>query len=318
MDPITGMAIGSGVVSAANSIFDIGNSRDKQLEQQQKLTDIQKNANAELMAKSYEQQRNMYDYTFSKNTPAAQVARLKEAGLNPALMYGIGGQGGATAGGGGAAVSGSQASSATDWEANRIAQQGMGLQLAKLRSEIDVNKSVANANNADAEKKSGVDTEMGHTTIQKLIAETANEKVKNELLDIEKSIQQRNYGVLGEQLEMLARSNEIGEETKKDMIMTIRQQAIGSMLENSAKRAGIELTMQQANAVSESIQQKWEEIKVQWKNADTNEKNAMIKEAEVRFEQSTPGVGDIAGAVLKELLTRLNRGEDDLINKNLK
>ena len=62
-----------------------------QLEQQKKLTDIQKNANFESMEKSQEMQKNFFEHTFgiqSKYDSAEeQVKRLKEAGLNPALMY---------------------------------------------------------------------------------------------------------------------------------------------------------------------------------------------------------------------------------------
>ena len=59
-----------------------------QLEQQKKLTDIQKNANFETMDKSQEMQKDFFNHTFgiqSKYDSAEeQVKRLKEAGLNPA------------------------------------------------------------------------------------------------------------------------------------------------------------------------------------------------------------------------------------------
>lgn len=317
MDPLTGIAIGTGAINAASNAFGIGSSADKQIEQQQKLTDMQKNANAELMAKSYEQQRNMYDYTYSKNTPAQQVENLKAAGLNPALMYGIGGQGGATAGSGGAQVSGSQASAETDREANKIAQQGMALQLAKLQSEVDVNESVAKVNTAEAEKKSGVDTEVGRTSIQKMIEETKNEQLRGNLLKIEESLKTENTKLLGEQVRELKRNNEIGEETKNSAIMAIRWEAAGQELNNELTRSKIDLNEAQREKARQSILQEWENIAVQWKNANTNEKNTIITEAGQRLKQSRIGLGELSGAILKELLTKWS-GEGEIIDQELK
>ena len=58
----------------------------------------------------------------------------------------------------------------------------MGLQLANLESQIKVNESVAEKNKAEAEKTSGVDTEAARAGIEKVIAETANEKIKKGLI----------------------------------------------------------------------------------------------------------------------------------------
>ena len=78
------------------------------------------------------------------------MKRLKEAGLNPALMYGMSGAGGSTGTMG--SVAGGNTPSSAQIRANNQAAQGYAMQLAKLQSEIDVNKSVANINNKSAEK----------------------------------------------------------------------------------------------------------------------------------------------------------------------
>ena len=46
--------------------------------------------NERLMDKKFRQDREMFDYYNAYNTPRNQVQRLKDAGLNPALMYGKG------------------------------------------------------------------------------------------------------------------------------------------------------------------------------------------------------------------------------------
>ena len=49
-----------------------------------------------LMDKQFAMDKEMYDYQNRYNLPAAQMARLKSAGLNPALMYGQGTTGNAS------------------------------------------------------------------------------------------------------------------------------------------------------------------------------------------------------------------------------
>ena len=49
-----------------------------------------------LMDKQFSMDKEMYDYQNAYNTPAQQMARLKAAGLNPALMYGQGTTGNAS------------------------------------------------------------------------------------------------------------------------------------------------------------------------------------------------------------------------------
>jgi hypothetical protein len=49
-----------------------------------------------LMDKQFNMDKQMWDYQNAYNTPAQQMARLKSAGLNPALMYGQGNTGNAS------------------------------------------------------------------------------------------------------------------------------------------------------------------------------------------------------------------------------
>ena len=95
-------------------------------------------------------QKKQYDYQLQQTSPEANMKRLKEAGLNPALMYGMSGAGGSTGTMG--SVAGGNTPSSAQIRANNQAAQGYAMQLAKLQSEIDVNKSVANINNKSAEK----------------------------------------------------------------------------------------------------------------------------------------------------------------------
>ena len=85
---------------AVDSLIDIGvNSlnealwgdyyRDKEVDQSQRLLDQQTEAQSKLMKQSKDQQLSMWNAT----NYGAQTAHLQAAGLNPALMYGVGGGG---------------------------------------------------------------------------------------------------------------------------------------------------------------------------------------------------------------------------------
>jgi hypothetical protein len=91
-------------------------------------------------------QKKMWEET---NAPA-QVEQLKKAGLNPALMYGSGGGGGATTRS--ADVQAPRAGQGTilGMEQIRAQRAEMGMQMASLKSTIDLNESQAEKNRAEA------------------------------------------------------------------------------------------------------------------------------------------------------------------------
>ena len=60
--------------------------------------------------------------------------------------------------------------------------QGMALQLANVMSQTRLNESQAEKNEAEAKKIGGVDTRVQKATIDNLIAQTSNEKVKKVLI----------------------------------------------------------------------------------------------------------------------------------------
>lgn len=149
------MGIASAAGNLASSIADkqsgMSSGEYNDLNKTMGLQSMWNNTQAE---KSYELQQRMFDYTSNYNSPANQMKRLQEAGLNPALMYGQTGATG-TQGVTGSASAAGVAGNASDTAERRqakVAEQGMSLQLAKLASEIDVNKSVAESNRASAEK----------------------------------------------------------------------------------------------------------------------------------------------------------------------
>ena len=93
-------AIGTGLGLITQKIAD-----KRQLKQQEKLNELQIKGNKELAKYGNELQYEMWQKT---NYPA-QVEMLKEAGLNPGLMYGGAGAGGQTGASTGGQVTGGNA-----------------------------------------------------------------------------------------------------------------------------------------------------------------------------------------------------------------
>ena len=171
-----GLAIGTNIVnSGVNRIFGIDKYNDeRQIKQQQKLTDIQSKANEDLMNKSYAKQQDMYNNTYQKNTPAAMKSNYEIAGLNPALMYGGATSiGGISAGGGSASVGGGNAADAASTAQLSNQQTQIALQSAMIKSQIETNKANANNANADAELKGSQIPNSGKTGAN-IEANTAN------------------------------------------------------------------------------------------------------------------------------------------------
>lgn len=158
MDPITMLLASAGSQIAGNATGLAMNwvdealfgkkRRKQQIEQQEKLTDIQVQANKELANYGMGISKEMFDYTGYEN----QIKQMKAAGLNPALMYGHAGAGGTTISSGAGSASSGQASDETSRKLANIQMQGMGLQMQKLNAEIQKTQAEAEKAKAEAEK----------------------------------------------------------------------------------------------------------------------------------------------------------------------
>lgn len=190
--------------------------RNKELLQLQNQIEIERmglqaDLNKQQAEHAQELAKKMYDYTFQNeaeyNNPTNQVARMRAAGLNPALMYG-----GSAAGAGGVAegsTSGAGIAGAVS------ALQPMGLQIAlqaeAQKSQIELNQSQAAKNWADAGKTIGIDTLEGKTNVDEansriLVNKAQNAKTSEEI------------NMILQNIKSLKIQNEVDEETKKAKI----------------------------------------------------------------------------------------------------
>lgn len=117
----------------------------RQIRMQQQLQDMQISGNKQMMDYAMQNQLKMWEATNYK----AQMEQLKKAGLNPALLYGMGGGGGATVGGGGGGNVGSGSAPVGGGEI-------MGMMMAKANMELL--EAQTRKTNVEAKKIAGADT----------------------------------------------------------------------------------------------------------------------------------------------------------------
>lgn len=187
-----------GLVNGIMGLFGGSNKAEqRQFEHEKEMMALQNKYNTQAAAQSmeyaktmnrinFEQQNQMFDKQAEWNSAKSQKERLQEAGLNPALMYGIGGEGGSSVSSGGG----------TGAEIQGVGNPGtqavmMGLQAKSIESQIALNNAQASKINAETEKtekeivKTGAETEGIWSGIELLKARTSSEEAKIRLTNMQ-------------------------------------------------------------------------------------------------------------------------------------
>ncbi len=212
-------ALGIGIGAASSALGMIGQDAraKKQHERQKELMDLQNQQQERLNKQGSQLQYDMW----KKTSYPGQMEMMKEAGLNPALMYGMSGGGGVTTGsqGGGSAAGGS---SHAPMDIGAIAQVG----LLKAQTE-------------------------------KLKAETDNIAGKTGLQESEKSNINASTVKMTEEGIKLNMENDVKFQTLSDEIKRVKMEALGAELDNQLKGVSKKLTEEQTRALSHKIWQEW-------------------------------------------------------------
>lgn len=114
---------------------------------------------------------------------SAQMEELKKAGLNPALLYGMSGGGGATTGSSGGSVSGGGMPVSGGGQF-----AGMGIDMAKSQAELELIKAQTKKLEAEANKTAGVDTDLTKVQIASLTQGIENQKAQEALTWVDKEL----------------------------------------------------------------------------------------------------------------------------------
>ena len=181
MDPIVGAAaIQAGAQVGGGLLTMIGQRKreERAMQNQEKLMGLQLRNQMQLN----QQGQKIQQETWEKTNYPAQMKMLKDAGLNPGLLYSKGGSGGVTGSqGGGSAASGNAPAP------QMMPNMDIGNSV-RTATEILLAKAQARKTNAEAEVIETYGGKQAETSINKLIAETTNEQTKNKLMEIESDI----------------------------------------------------------------------------------------------------------------------------------
>lgn len=279
-----GMAIGT----AAGSVF--GSLMGNKMQQDQfgnQLT-LMKKQHEYNEASANAAQERAYEM-WEKTNYAAQIEQMEKAELSPALMYGQAGAGGGTVSG----AQGQGTSQPTDRSIEmKLKGQEMGLQLANLASQIKLNESQANKNNAEADKTAGVDTKLAENTIENLISQTKNEKDRNVLIWADKRLKEataemqeasaklasgqnekvgyeiklitKGLDKMEAEMKGLSLDNELKEKTMKSKIEEAEMSVKALMNSILVGNSQIRLNNQEAEAITDKVMQDWQSVAQQW------------------------------------------------------
>lgn len=290
---------------AVEGIFGIGRAKknrehDKQMQQKQ-FENQQK-----LNEQGYSLSKRMWDATGYE----AQKKQLEKAGLNPGLLYGMGGTGGATthAGSGGSASAGSSTPSDAGKGMGMLLQQGLLMKAQKENIEADTE-----VKKADAENKKGVERTETETRTKDLLQGIENKKAQEALTRAQETLSQINiyeqnrsqddrmdhiqWGAEKAYQDFITATNEayIGVNTRDEKIRIIEEEALGAVLNNLFKEKQIEATEAQINKMAEDIAQGWQGL-------DNQEKSIAVQKFKEEINANYPNIMQVIG-----------RGVDDTI-----
>lgn len=257
------MGLFGGIVSAASGAI----AGKRQFENEKELMGLQAKYNKEQAEYTSDLQKKMWDYTNFEN----QVKHLKAAGLNPALLYGMSGGGGTTAGNAhaeGVSNPGTQA-------------VGMGLDAARLLSEIRLTNAQADKTEKEGEKIAGVDTDLARAqeNLANFNAKLAEKKGRLTEEDIENA---KLYGdKLVQEVRLLENQADIAEETKENEIEMSAQKLLNMQWEGFLTQMQVELTAEEVKIAKEKIEMMWYGLITDRRNSDAAKENAYTRAREL-------------------------------------
>lgn len=255
-----------GILGLAGKIAGNDNAKlaeKRQFQNEMNLMKLQASYNKEQAKYSQQLAKDMWESTNYE----AQVRHLKAAGLNPALMYGQGG-------GGGASTDGGEAQGVSMGTSQAVM---MGLQAKAMESEIAKTMAETAKITTETEKvKTDTDlsTEMAETqrTIQVLNTREAELTTTN----IAKANEQ--WKILTQQFRQEVVKGNIAEKTEQAEIDRIGQEAINSVYKGLEYFTNAELNEEKKKQIREMLLQGWKDLAIKEWGTEIQEKevNALV------------------------------------------
>jgi hypothetical protein len=179
---------------------------------------------------------------------------MKDAGLNPGLMYGMGGGGGSTTGsqGGGSQSMGSVQQ-----------QENMGLQGAMAIEQMKLVKAQVEKTNAERDQILGTTPE-------------SKERISNLKQDLQNKL---------ETLRQQKLDNNLKEDTYNSEVIKAQAEASNEWLKANLTAATTKKTEQETEAIRQQLVIAWKQLKVNKDNADTGRYNAKTNQSNARINE---------------------------------
>lgn len=278
-----GMQAASGAVNAGMGLM-LGGIQDKrQVRQQKRLTNIQIDAQKHLADFNFQKQLEMWKAT----NYGAQMEELNKAGLNPALLYGMGGGGGTTAGtGGGTGVSGGIAAG----HSGEVQQMlGMGIQRELLLAQKENIQADTDLKKADAKNK-GADTENKYLT-NEFLMKTMEDRIDIINTDRARQIEELDIAIGNKKVERATRMKRIEEINLRAATALIEQKLADQLTKESKARTGLigkegELIDSEKELIKQKIRESEQLIKY-WANIMSHKWAQMDREVGAPRDEDT-------------------------------
>lgn len=316
MDPLITSQIVGTAAQEVNSLIGMISQRKRErraMANQRELMDLQMKNQMELNKQGQQLQLDTWKQT---NYPE-QIKMLKEAGMNPSLLYGKGGAGGVTGSQGGGSAAGGSAPAI---------QPYLGidaLSAAKLGAEIELLKAQAEKARTEAGFTGGVATQEALTRIKEagyrmenLEATTANtkaqqayseaateyQKLQNDYMS--KSMDELINGIvlnnkkLAQEIRLATTEANVAAETQEAQIKQIQQATVEQGLRMALIKENIIKTGEETEQVKAEVRKWGTEIVQRWTSLSQEQQQIEIARQLQKFNTNLPSkIGQWTGII---------------------
>lgn len=295
--------------SAAGGLLGIGFGEindARQVRQQKRMNRASREHTEWLMDKQVEM--------WNRTGYGAQKEQMEKAGLNPALMYGMGGGGGSTTN-----VETADAGKAPSGGMEMMGMQQMNLMRELQAAQIENIKADTAQKEVITEKTSGVDTQEGQARIDALLQGVDNARQQNEIQKLEITLKNmENFekqasqadrldyieyqaGQAMKQLEIVRNEAYISSKTIREKVQIIQQEAVGAVLKNALTGEMIK-SQQTGRAVDQQrIKESANSIMMKWDSLERTDREILLKQVMTQFNT------DLSNDMFKETLDVLGQ-----------
>lgn len=254
--------------------------------------------------KALEQQNAAQMDIWNKTNYGPQVEQMKKAGINPGLLYGMGGQGGQT--GAGTANTSGAGEPEKIMDMQSIAQMRL-LEAQAKNLDADTADKLRKAGESPAGKVDIENVQAGTENLKatktKTEAETALVKLNTGLAEIEKEYQGRTLEdrisavdtqlvTMTNELKVLENEVDVSNETKATRIAQVKADYAITLLQGEAIAQGIRLSRAQIRKIDAEITTMFKDAETNRLNATTNMENKNTNASRLQWDITMNNVSE--------------------------